>query len=157
MNDLGSRLAKSVGSHAGTQPPGRWDWSPSVLAGPATIGYTMTIADQVIKLLRSTYADFGPTLAAEKLRERHGIDLAVETVRSLMTAGGLWLLRPPKVQQLRSRRACIGELVQIDGCEVDDALLVRQHRAASASDPSPSVRTIQLAIGLTDPLRWSSF
>jgi hypothetical protein len=37
-----------------------------------------------------------------------------------MTAGGLWLprrLRPPKVQQPRARRACIGELVQIDGCE----------------------------------------
>jgi len=32
--------------------------------------------------------DFGPTLAAEKLRERHGVDLAVETVRSLMVAGG---------------------------------------------------------------------
>jgi hypothetical protein len=33
-------------------------------------------ADRVIKLLRSTYADFGPTLAAEKLRTKHGIDLA---------------------------------------------------------------------------------
>jgi transposase len=77
-------------------------------------------AEEAFSILRTQYADFGPTLAAEKLRERHGIDLAVETVRSLMTAGGLWLprrLRPPKVQQPRSRRASVGELVQIDGCE----------------------------------------
>jgi hypothetical protein len=59
-------------------------------------------------------------LATEKLRERHGVDLAVETVRSLMVAGGLWLprrLRAPTIQQPRSRRACLGELIQIDGCD----------------------------------------
>lgn len=74
----------------------------------------------MIKLLRSTYADFGPTLAAEKLRTKHGIDLAKETVRQLQIAIGLWIprkLRPPKIQQPRLRRACIGALVQIDGCE----------------------------------------
>jgi Helix-turn-helix domain len=78
------------------------------------------VAEHAFGILRSTYADFGPTLAAEKLRERHGVDLAVETVRSLMVAGGLWLprrLRAPKIQQPRSRRACLGELVQIDGCD----------------------------------------
>ena len=78
------------------------------------------IAEHAFGILRSEYADFGPTLAAEKLRERHGVDLAVETVRSLMVAGGLWLprrLRAPKIQQPRSRRACLGELVQIDGCD----------------------------------------
>jgi hypothetical protein len=77
-------------------------------------------AEHAFGILRSTYADFGPTLAAEKLRERHGVDLAVETVRSLMVAGGLWVprrLRTPKIQQPRMRRACIGELIQIDGCE----------------------------------------
>ena len=78
------------------------------------------MADRVIKLLRSTYADFGPTLATEKLRTKHGIDLAKETVRQLQIAVGLWIprkLRPPKIQQPRMRRACIGELIQIDGCE----------------------------------------
>jgi hypothetical protein len=78
------------------------------------------IAEHAFGILRSTYADFGPTLAAEKLRERHGVDLAVETVRSLMVAGGLWVprrLRAPKIQQPRSRRACLGELIQIDGCD----------------------------------------
>lgn len=33
------------------------------------------------KEIRETHADVGPTLAAEKLRERHGIDLATDTVR----------------------------------------------------------------------------
>lgn len=78
------------------------------------------LAEQVIKILRSTYADFGPTLATEKLRTKHGIDLAKETVRQLQIAVGLWIprkLRPPKIQQPRMRRACIGELIQIDGCE----------------------------------------
>jgi hypothetical protein len=78
------------------------------------------VAEHAFGILRSTYADFGPTLAAEKLRERHGVDLAVETVRSLMVAGGLWLprrLRAPKIQQPRNRRACLGELIQIDGCD----------------------------------------
>jgi hypothetical protein len=78
------------------------------------------LADRVIKILRSTYADFGPTLATEKLRTQHGIDLAKETVRQLQIATGLWIPRKhrlPKVQQPRLRRACLGELVQIDGCE----------------------------------------
>jgi len=54
-----------------------------------------------MKILRPTYADFGPTLATEKLRTKHGIDLAKETVRQLQIASGLWIprkLRPPKIQ-----------------------------------------------------------
>lgn len=71
-------------------------------------------------LIRDTYADFGPTLAYEKLRERHGIDLAKETVRRIMIDAGFWVprkLRPPKVHQPRHRRACLGELIQIDGSD----------------------------------------
>jgi transposase len=78
------------------------------------------LKDRVLAILRDQYADFGPTLAAEKLRTRHGIDLAKETIRRLQMASGMWVprkLRPPKVHQPRLRRACAGELVQIDGCE----------------------------------------
>jgi len=77
-------------------------------------------AQRALALIRERYADFGPTLACEKLRECHGIDLAVETVRTLMRASGLWIprkQRPPKVYQPRARRACLGELIQIDGCD----------------------------------------
>lgn len=70
--------------------------------------------------MRERYADFGPTLACEKLYECHGIRLAKETVRRWMRDAGLWIpraQRPPKVYQPRARRACLGELVQIDGSE----------------------------------------
>ena len=79
-----------------------------------------SLAERAIGILRESYPDFGPTLAAEKLRSGHQIDLAKETVRQLQIAAGLWIprrLRPPKVQQPRARRACLGELVQIDGCD----------------------------------------
>jgi len=49
-----------------------------------------------------------------------GALLQVATVRRLQIAVGLWIprkLRPPKTHQPRLRRACLGELVQIDGCE----------------------------------------
>ncbi|MGF6840596.1 transposase [Paraburkholderia youngii] len=77
-------------------------------------------AQRALALIRERYADFGPTLAREKLRECHGIELAVETVRTLMIAAGLWVPRrdrPPKVYQPRNRRACLGELIQIDGSD----------------------------------------
>jgi hypothetical protein len=73
-----------------------------------------------VSILRESYADFGPTLAAEKLEARRGIQVSRETVRRLQIDAGLWIprkLRPPKVQQPRARRACLGELIQIDGCE----------------------------------------
>jgi transposase len=78
------------------------------------------VAERIIGILREQYSDFGPTLAAEKLERRHGIAIAKETVRQLQIASGLWIprkLRPPKVQQPRPRRACLGELIQIDGCD----------------------------------------
>lgn len=65
-------------------------------------------------------SNFGPILACEKLRECHGIRRAVEIVRTLMTAAGLWVprkQRPPSLHQPRDRRACLGELIQIDGSE----------------------------------------
>ncbi|URF06115.1 ISNCY family transposase [Cupriavidus campinensis] len=71
-------------------------------------------------LIQAHYADYGPTLACEKLRERHGIELAKETVRRIMIDAGFWVprkQRPPKVHQPRNRRSCLGELVQIDGSE----------------------------------------
>jgi transposase len=77
-------------------------------------------ADRALSIIRERYADFGPTLACEKLYECHGIRLAKETVRRLMLDAGLWIprrQRPPKVYQPRARRACLGELVQIDGSD----------------------------------------
>jgi transposase len=77
-------------------------------------------AERALNLIRDSYADFGPTLACEKLRECHGLVLSKETVRHLMTEAGLWIprwQRPPKIYQPRARRSCLGELVQIDGSD----------------------------------------
>jgi transposase len=72
------------------------------------------VKKQSIDLIYSQYHDFGPTLAHEKLTEKHNLKLSVEIVRKLMTAEGLW--KPKKAKnQTRARRACPGELVQIDG------------------------------------------
>ena len=78
------------------------------------------LAERAIGLIRQHYADFGPTLACEKLQECHGVLLSKETVRQLMIAAGLWVPRKQRlgpVHQPRSRRACLGELVQIDGSD----------------------------------------
>src|ERR1051325_4592120 len=73
-------------------------------------------------LLQTRYPDFGPTLASEKLAELHDLKLSVETVRKMMIEGGLWSsrsARKPSIHQLRTRRSCMGELVQIDGSPHD--------------------------------------
>jgi transposase len=73
---------------------------------------------RIERLLRETYPDFGPTLAAEKLAERDGIVVSRETVRQIQVR--LRLHKPKKRREkqvfpLRDRRPRCGELVQIDG------------------------------------------
>ncbi len=71
-----------------------------------------------LQLIRQHYADFGPTLATEKLLERHGISVSVETVRNWMISDGLWRphsRRQVHIYQPRHRRDCLGELIQLDG------------------------------------------
>ncbi|MFA1678198.1 ISNCY family transposase [Rhizobium mongolense] len=77
------------------------------------------IRDYALALVRERYADFGPTLAAEKLAERDGLRVSRETLRQWMSAAGLWLSRKQRrtFHQPRLRREAYGELVQIDGSE----------------------------------------
>jgi hypothetical protein len=80
----------------------------------------LVFRETVLTIVRERYADFGPTLAAEKLSELHGLDLGVETLRQWMIGAGLWVRRQDRlkhVHQPRARRDCLGELVQIDGSE----------------------------------------
>jgi transposase len=75
------------------------------------------LVQHVLELIQQYYPDFGPTLAREKLMERHGITLAKETVRKLMTATGLWRprrQRPPKVYQPPSAYAWLGATPPVD-------------------------------------------
>jgi transposase len=78
------------------------------------------VEQQALNLLKERYTDFGPTLAHEKLSEVHSITMSRESVRKLMIAEGMWKpkrAKKPPVHQMRERRACFGELVQIDGSD----------------------------------------
>jgi hypothetical protein len=85
------------------------------------------VRDEALAIIRKRYWDFGPTLAAEKLREVHGIALGRETLRLWMIDAGIWTdrkQRRKRVHQPRHRRECVGELVQMR------ALVVRGSRPA---------------------------
>jgi hypothetical protein len=112
-----------------------------------------------MSLVKAYYADFGPTLATEKLKEKHACFVSRETLRKWMIEDGLWIDRKhrlPPVHQPRNRRERAGELVQIDGSRhywfenrgpestliayIDDATSRIQHAAfvASESTQNPS-------------------
>jgi hypothetical protein len=72
--------------------------------------------------LRQRYADFGATLASEKLLEIEGIAVSRETVRRIQIRLGLHKpkrRRAKRLFQLRERRPRFGELIQIDGSPHD--------------------------------------
>lgn len=76
------------------------------------------VKSQALKLIESTYPDFGPTLAHEKLTEVHHLKLGRETLRQMMVTAGHWEPHPAKAGRahpMRPRRPRRGELVQIDG------------------------------------------
>src|SRR3954465_3306545 len=73
-----------------------------------------------LSIVRERYADFGPTLAAEKLGELHGRAISRETLRGWMIADGLWVDRRhrlPSPHQPRRRRGGPGALGQSQGSE----------------------------------------
>lgn len=69
------------------------------------------------ELYRKEYGDFGPTLAAEKLLERHKLRISDETLRLWLIESGDWKVKRKKKQhrQWRERKHHYGEMVQIDG------------------------------------------
>jgi transposase len=80
------------------------------------------VKKRALNLLKTKYKGFGPTLAHEKLVEKDKLKLSDESVRQLMIEEGLWQVRKVKkvvTHQLRERRACFGELIQIDGSPHD--------------------------------------
>jgi transposase len=84
--------------------------------------YSAKFKSETVALIQTHYADFGPTLAVEKLLKRHEINISDETARQWMIAEGLWTphrRRNTKTHQQRTRRPCFGELVQIDGSPHD--------------------------------------
>jgi hypothetical protein len=74
---------------------------------------------RALTLFKKNYSDFGPTLACEKLAERDGIEIGVNTLRRALIGEGLWRPRRQKIRHhaWRARKACVGELIQVDGSE----------------------------------------
>ena len=74
---------------------------------------------RIVALVKSRYADFGPTFAAEKLREIHGIQRDPETIRGIMLSAALWKPRQGRTKSehrsWRPRRDALGEMLQFDG------------------------------------------
>ena len=79
---------------------------------PSNRAFGEEARQEALRLVREGYADFGPTFAAEKLAEEHGLSVSRETLRKWMAEEGLWR---PKGR----RRARVGELVQVDGSPHD--------------------------------------
>jgi len=81
------------------------------------------IEREAVKILSApVYQGFGPTLAAEYLEKKHGIEVSKETVRQWMMRAKLWRGKQQKVREVhrwRPRRSRFGELVQWDTSEHD--------------------------------------
>src|SRR3981189_166025 len=100
------RLAKAYGQHG---PEALVSRRPGRAGTPC---YPAALRAEGIGVIRERYPDFGPTLAAEKLAELHGIHLARETLRQWMMMAGLWedtRARLKPIHQPRHRRDCVGE------------------------------------------------
>lgn len=74
-----------------------------------------------VSLVREQLADFGPTLAAEKLEEHHGLKVSRETLRKWMAEDGLWLSRKQRrtFHQPRLRRERVAERGEFGHWECD--------------------------------------
>ena len=86
----------------GKPSPRRWDVSEKTRA---------------LALYREMYVDFGPTLFAEKLGPVHGIWASHDTIRRWLMEAGLHgqTRRGRRSRKRRQRKACFGEMVQMDG------------------------------------------
>jgi len=81
------------------------------------------VRDQIVKILSEpVYAGYGPTLASERLHQKHQIQIGREALRQLMRQAGLWRARGrPReaIHRWRERRSRFGELVQWDSSTHD--------------------------------------
>lgn len=62
----------------------------------------------IMTVVKASYADFGPTFAAEKLLECQGLSVNRETLRIWMIETGLWKGRPRKSARIHQSRERTG-------------------------------------------------
>lgn len=87
------------------------------------LGWQPSSGNRIVETLSAeVYRGFGPTLAGEYLRKKHGIPIGREALRQLMSEAGLWRPKRRKAAEIhhwRERKARFGELVQWDTSEHD--------------------------------------
>jgi transposase len=81
--------------------------------GPSNRALGLVFRETVLAIVRERYSDFGPTLAAEKLSELHGLDLGVETLRQWMIGAGLWVRRKDRLKRINS---ALGAIAWVSWC-----------------------------------------
>lgn len=83
--------------------------------------YEPEVRTKAMRLYREQYADYGPTLFAEKLELYHDLPVPRQTLTRWLTQESLWAgtrkKRPHRKK--RQRRCCIGSLIQFDGSQHD--------------------------------------
>lgn len=79
------------------------------------------IRNKIIRLYRSQYWDFGPTLASEKLQEREHLRVSDETLRLWLIESGDWKKKRKTRghRRWRDRKGHRGKMVQLDGSHHD--------------------------------------
>lgn len=109
------QVYRLLGRYQAKGPEGLVSWKRG---RPSNRAFKAELRHQVLGLIREHYHDFGPTLVAEYLADRHEIVISHETLRKWMIEAGLWkdrAVRRPRPYQPRYRRDCRGELIQVDG------------------------------------------
>mgnify|MGYP000020530749 FL=1 len=88
---------------------------------PSNRGGDRALREAAIGLYREHYSDFGPTLACEYLAAGHQLVVDDQTLRRWLQSAGLWrrCRKAPLHRGRRARKACFGELVQLDGSHHD--------------------------------------
>ena len=90
---------------------------------PSNRRMSAELRDRIVKILSEpVYAGYGPTLASERLQQKHQISIGREALRQLMSGAELWHPKRRKretVHAWRERRSRFGELVQWDSSTQD--------------------------------------
>jgi len=89
---------------------------------PGNRGIKGSLKQKILRMYRSCYEGFGPTLASEKLLERDGLKVCDETLRLWLIQEALWQAKPRRVRKSlswRERKHHFGEMVQLDGSHHD--------------------------------------
>ena len=101
-----SERKHQAGTTAAEPLPGWWRRSPDPpSAWPGLeLSAERRLREYALELVRQNYRDFGPTMAAEVLLERHGVEISRETLRKWMVEAGQWLTRKQRRTLHQPRR-----------------------------------------------------